>query len=167
MPMVMSMESEGEVIHAQFPSWILLGALLLRENLVTSEQLEEALLEQQRVKRRLGEILVEQGIVTSRQIAQALAAQYRLDFVDLADVMPEPNAVKRVPEAMARRYGVLPLRILDDGSLQVALADPTAVTSAAFVGVLGLDVEFAVADAGALEFALDLVYSSAENRRSA
>jgi hypothetical protein len=155
---------EGQVIHAQFPSWILLGALLLRENLVTSEQLEEALLEQQRVNRRLGEILIEKGIVTSRQIAQALAAQYRLDFVDLADVMPEPRAVKRVPEAMARRYGVLPLRILETGSIQVALADPTAVTSAAFVGVLGLDVEFAVADAGALELALDLIYSGAERR---
>jgi type IV pilus assembly protein PilB len=158
---------EGELIRPQFPSWILLGALLLREGLVTSEQLEAALLEQQRVQKRLGEILVEQGVVTSRQIAQALAAQYRLDFVDLTEVVPQREAIRRVPEAMARRYQVLPLRIVEDGSLLVALADPTAVTSAAFVGVLGLDVQLAVADAAALERALDLAYADFPQRRSA
>jgi type IV pilus assembly protein PilB len=157
---------EGELIRPQFPSWILLGALLLREGLVTSEQLEAALLEQQRVSKRLGEILVDQGVVSSRQIAQALAAQYGLDFVDLADIVPQDEAVARVPEPMARRYQVLPLQVLDDGYLLVALADPTAVTSAAFVGVLGVRVQLAVADAGALELALDLVYGSAERRRA-
>ena len=58
------------------PPWLPLGSLLVRERLITSEQLELALLEQQQLKWRLGEILVNWGWVTTQEIAFALAEQY-------------------------------------------------------------------------------------------
>src|SRR5216110_929102 len=62
------------------PHWLPLGAVLLGEELITAEQLELALLEQEQLRWRLGEILVSFGWVTSEQIAHALAKQYGLEF---------------------------------------------------------------------------------------
>ena len=67
------------------PPWLPLGSLLVRERLITTEQLEVALLEQQQLNWRLGEILVNWGWVTSREIAFALAEQYGLGFLDLTN----------------------------------------------------------------------------------
>ena len=50
--------------------WLPLGSLLVRERLITTEQLELALLEQQQLKWRLGEVLVNWGWVTTREIAR-------------------------------------------------------------------------------------------------
>ena len=61
-----------------------LGSLLLRDGLITSEQLEAALSERETGDRRLGEILVANGFAAGAEVARALAEQHELEFVDLA-----------------------------------------------------------------------------------
>ena len=104
------------------PAGVRLGALLLREGLVTPEQLELALVEQLRVRRRLGEILVDRGWVSRGAIAQALAEQYELPYVDLAACEIEPG-LPGLPPGLA----ALAIRRLPDGRVLVAIADPTDV----------------------------------------
>jgi hypothetical protein len=109
------------------PAWLPLGSLLLREGLISPEQLELALLEQEQDRRLLGEILVEWGWVSSRGIAEALSEQYGMGFLDLELTEIDERATALLDEEVAERHQALPVRFLPDGVLLVAVADPTDV----------------------------------------
>ena len=136
-----------------------LGSLLLRDGLITSEQLEAALSERETGDRRLGEILVANGFAAGAEVARALAEQHELEFVDLAQVEIDPEAVALLPEKLARRYEALPVRFLAEDSVLIAVADPTNVlTSDDLRLALGLQVRLAVASGPDLARALGRVY---------
>ena len=115
------------MLPAQKPAWLPLGALLVREGLISNEQLELALMDQQGTGLRLGELLVQWGWVESETISRALAEQYELEFLDLDATEIDPAAVERLAARDARHYDAIPLRFLDDGRLLVGVADPTDV----------------------------------------
>ncbi|WP_231512424.1 GspE/PulE family protein [Paucibacter sp. KBW04] len=102
-----------------------IGEALLALELITEEQLEHAL-ELQRGDRSvpLGELLVRKGIVTRQALQSALARKMGYPIVDVASFAIEPDAVKKIPYAVAKRLDVLPL-LLRDGRLIVAMEDPT------------------------------------------
>jgi MSHA biogenesis protein MshE len=115
------------MLHARKPAWLPLGALLVREGLISNEQLELALIDQQGTGLRLGELLVQWGWVDSAAISRALAEQYELDYLDLDAATIDPEAVSRLPAREARRRNAIPIRFLDDGRILVGVADPTDV----------------------------------------
>jgi MSHA biogenesis protein MshE len=117
------------MLPAQKPAWLPLGALLVREGLITNEQLETALMDQHGTGLRLGELLVQWGWVESSTISRALAEQYELDFVDLDAARIDPKAVELLAGRDARHYDAIPIRFLDDerDHLLVGVADPTDV----------------------------------------
>ena len=136
-----------------------IGELLVRAGATTPERVEEALARQQASGKRLGELLVERGHASSRAVAEALAQQYGLDFVDLARVAVEPAAAALLQDSFARAHGVLPVRFLDSGTLQVAVADPTNLRTADELRLaLGVGVSLAVADAAALANTIGRTY---------
>ena len=67
-------------------------------------------------------ILVEQGLLDPRALTEALAAQLGLPTVDLRRERPTADALALVPEAVARKFQIMALRI-NDGVLDVALGD--------------------------------------------
>ena len=75
-----------------------LGALLLREKLLSTEQLEEALAEKDETGDRLGEIVVRRGWLSGRALAHALAEQHELEYIDLAQTEIEALALSLLPE---------------------------------------------------------------------
>jgi type IV pilus assembly protein PilB len=101
-----------------------LGEILLREGLVTREQLAQALVEQKSSKHRLGYVLVKLGLVQELEITKVLARQYRMPAVDLTRFEVDPKIIKLVPAEMATRSIVLPLK-REGRTLTVAMADPT------------------------------------------
>jgi hypothetical protein len=115
------------MLPAQKPAWLPLGALLVREGLISNEQLELALIDQQGTGLRLGELLVQWGWVASHAISRALAEQYEMEFLDLDATEIDPDAVKRLPAKEARSHDAIPIRLLEDGHLLVGVADPTDV----------------------------------------
>ncbi|MGH3134386.1 MAG: ATPase, T2SS/T4P/T4SS family [Gaiellaceae bacterium] len=148
--------------------WPALGVLLIRDDLVTREQLEEVLARQgdSREKRvssqRLGELLVENGAVTSEQVARLVAEQHELPFVDLADSGVTAAVATRLPQELARRCSALPIQTFPDNSLLVVVADPTRVMFDELRRALGAPIRFAVADSQALEEAIDSTYARAD-----
>src|SRR5207249_2261513 len=90
------------------------------EGLVTPELLVE-LREKAPPPARLWETLVAQKIASDDQILAALSTRFRLKVADLAQL--DPAAKERVPEQVARRYHILPLRATDS-YLEVATANP-------------------------------------------
>lgn len=111
-----------------------IGDILLETGVITPQQLAEALAEQRRTRERLGRVLIDQGVATEKQIAQALAAQLDLPLVGLASARLDPNAVKLVPEILARKRRVIPLK-LDGSQVVVAMADPLDVFAVDDVGI--------------------------------
>ncbi len=72
----------------------------------------------------LGSVLVRENVVASNDLAVLYAMHFRLAMVDLRSQPIEPEAVKLLPEALARKYQVLPIKELE-GRLQLAMTDPT------------------------------------------
>jgi len=101
-----------------------LGDLLIREGLITKEQLGKALQEQKNNGQRLGYNLVKMGFVQETEITKMLARQYRMPAVDLARFEVDPKIVKLIPADVALKHLVLPLK-REGRTLTVAMADPT------------------------------------------
>ena len=148
--------------------WPTLGVLLLRDGLVTREDLESVLLAQQDSRRqrvtgsRLGELLVERGLVTREQVAKLVAEQYELPFIELSEADVEPSVARRLRERLARDFQALPLNELPGGSLLVAIADPATVLFAEDLReALGAPLRFAVVPPDAMEAAIARVYQDA------
>ena len=143
--------------------WPALGALLLRDGALTVEQLEASLLEKKTSSKRLGEILVDSGFVTPTQISRVLAEQHELPFIDLTREAVDPGAAGLLPESVARRYGAIPVAFQADGSVLVAVSDPTNVVAADDLRfTLGAAVRVGVASAQSIENAISRVYGGIE-----
>src|SRR5919201_3415205 len=73
-------EPRGEDVTTAHVTWRPLGALLVEKGLLTAEELEEALAEQQESGKRLGQILVDRGHVSGPALTSALAEQYGIEL---------------------------------------------------------------------------------------
>ena len=101
-----------------------LGEMLIRQGLVSSEEVQAALAEQAAGSEwRLGRLLVRRGALDDRTLVQAIAHQFHVPVVDLRIAPPTPEALKRLAVNAARRLHALPLR-LDADALVVAVSDP-------------------------------------------
>ncbi|MEK7240749.1 MAG: ATPase, T2SS/T4P/T4SS family [Gemmatimonadota bacterium] len=101
-----------------------LGDLLVKEGLITKEQLEKALAEQKTSGTRVGYNLVKLGFIPELELTKVLARQYKMPAVDLSKFEVDPRIVKLVPADLAVKHLVLPLK-RDGRTLTVAMADPT------------------------------------------
>jgi type IV pilus assembly protein PilB len=100
-----------------------LGDLLLREGLISTEQLQEALAEQAGTRERLGEILRRRGYISPDDLLNALARQLDLTLFEPARDAVETAALELVPLEFARRHDVLPICLTDE-YFRVAMSDP-------------------------------------------
>jgi type IV pilus assembly protein PilB len=103
-----------------------LGAYLVANGLVTSEQIEEALEEQRHSGVRLGEILIAHGVLYEADVACALAQMSGVPYRDLDLNPPDASVLGQIPEGFCRRRAVMPIG-LEDGELMVAISDPADI----------------------------------------
>ena len=101
-----------------------LGDLLLEHKVITHSQLEKALQIQQPVGKKLGDVLIELGYITETELLLFLSKQLNLPFLELHYYKIKPEVIRELPEAIARRYRVIPIDRVKNGFL-VAIADPT------------------------------------------
>ena len=100
-----------------------LGQTLVKMKVLSQRRLDEALSEQGRSGRLLGNILLDRGFVTRDNITKALSRQHGLEHTELAQTPSDRDALEAVPESMARKYHMLPVR-LDGDRLTVLIASP-------------------------------------------
>jgi MSHA biogenesis protein MshE len=101
-----------------------LGELLIEQSMITTEQLEQALKEQRRSGRKLGRVLTDLGILGETELNQALANHLQLPYLDLRHTAVDAEAVRLLPESLARRFRALVLQA-DNRGLLVGMADPS------------------------------------------
>ena len=136
----------------------LLGERLISRGLIAREQLEHALAEQVASGKRLGTQLVELGSINERQLVETLAEQLELKVADLRLTMPDPAAVVRFPEALARSFDVVPVRVTETG-LEIAVSEVlTDETKAAIEAGTGCPISVVLAPPSEIRRAVDQAY---------
>jgi type IV pilus assembly protein PilB len=140
-----------------------LGQLLVEENIITEEQLTEALARQKIVKKRLGNVISDLGFASERDILKALATRLQVEYVDAPLFQVELDVVKIVPEALAKRYNIVPMN-LKAGFLTIATNDPLDFACLEDLGMItGMEIKTVVSPSSEIDKAINRVYS----RRSA
>jgi type IV pilus assembly protein PilB len=105
-----------------------LGDILVRDGLITADQLKRALAEQRSSGMRLGYTLVKLGFIEETEITKMLARQYRMPAVDLSRFEVDPKILKLISSDIANKYTVLPLK-REGRTLTIAIADPNNVAA--------------------------------------
>jgi len=137
-----------------------LGDLLVREGLIDNDQLARALQEQKGSSDKLGSILVKLNFVSEEKLIAFLSRQYGIQSITLSQLDIDPEVLKLVPEPIARKYEVLPVK-RQGNQLTLAMGDPTNVFALDDVGFMtNLQVVPVVASQAAIRQAIDRMYES-------
>jgi type IV pilus assembly protein PilB len=113
---------------------------------VPDDRARQAIEEARTAARPPESLLLEQGAITSDQLSRAIAERYGLDYVDLSAYHVDMAAANLIPVNTARRYRALPVGFVDQGTLLVAMADPTNVLAVDDIQIAtALDCRVAVA----------------------
>jgi type II secretory ATPase GspE/PulE/Tfp pilus assembly ATPase PilB-like protein len=116
---IRKMQKEGKI-----PSTARVGDILIASNLVTQEQLEDAIAHQVKNKnKKIGALLVERKHINADQLLTALAIKFQLDFVSLEDMEPTNKAINAIPLALVTQMRIMPLEDKGD-HLLVATSKP-------------------------------------------
>jgi len=138
-----------------------IGDQLVKNALITPEQLLEAQKAQKISGTRLGSQLVKLGHLTEEQLVDFLGKQYRLPSVILKGTSPDPEIIKLIPINIVQKYHAIPFE-RNGATLKVAMTDPTnifAVDDLKFLTGYSIDVH--VTSEESLKWAMDHFYDQA------
>jgi type IV pilus assembly protein PilB len=135
-----------------------LGEILIKESLITQDQLDKALEFQRSNGGKLGSCLTKMGFITDDDITGVLSRQYGVPSINLKYYEIDPNVIKLIPQDTALRYQVIPLSRV--GSvLTIAMTDPTNVFAMDDIKFMtGFNVEPVVASESAIGDAITRFY---------
>jgi MSHA biogenesis protein MshE len=139
--------------HGYFENEVrpMLGTILLKKGWITHDRLDAGLAEARVSGMRLGETLLTRGWLFEPELACALAEQFAMRYVDLVRHPLDPAAARLLPLEVARRMFVVPVRFMDNGHIEVAVADPADADSDALERILNRGVELVVGERSAIQ----------------
>lgn len=103
-----------------------LGEMLVRDSIISENQLEQAIDEQTTRGGSLGRILIESGYASEYDLAAALGRQLEVPFITLSHYEIDPEILDAIPQDIVRKYQIIPVDKTGD-TLTVALADPSNI----------------------------------------
>ena len=143
-----------------------LGDLLVKEKVISQEQLEQALKVQKDTGCRLGSALVRLGFLSEEDVTNFLSRQYGVPAINLSYFEIDPAVVKLIPFETARRYQILPLSRVG-ASLTIAMVDPTNVFAMDDIKFMtGFNIEPVVASETAIMEAVDKAYNTGQDEET-
>ena len=101
-----------------------LGELLLREKLITAEQLKDALGYERKNKVSTSSALVALGYISEEEMAQALSRQMGYPYIDLGQFEVYPDVINLIPADIAKKHMIMPIHRIRS-FLTMAMVDPT------------------------------------------
>src|SRR5271169_5140435 len=122
-----------------------LGELLVRENLISVQQLRKAQEEQQRSGSRMGTALIRTGAIEEHKLTEFLSKQYGVPAINLKDFDIDPEIIKLVPKDVAMKHQIIPVNRAG-ASLIIAMSDPSNIFAIDNIKFLtGYNIETVVA----------------------
>jgi type IV pilus assembly protein PilB len=139
-----------------------LGEILVKDSLISGDQLKQALDYQKKNGGRLGTCLVKMGLVSDDDITAVLSRQYGVPSINLKFYEVDPAVIKLVPQETAVRYQIVPLSRVGS-TLTIAMTDPTNVFAMDDIKFMtGFNVEPVVASETAISEAIHKFYGDVE-----
>ena len=139
-----------------------LGDLLVKEKIITPEQLEQANKVQKEQSCRLGSALVKLGFLTDEDVTNFLSRQYGVPAINLSYFEIDPAVVKLIPFETAKRYQILPLSRVG-ASLTIAMVDPTNVFAMDDIKFMtGFNIEPVVASESSIQSGIEKAYGTTQ-----
>jgi len=140
-----------------------LGEILVKDSLISADQLKQALDYQKKNGGRLGTCLVKLGLVSDDDITAVLSRQYGVPSINLKFYEVDPTVIKLVPQETAVRYQIVPLSRVGS-TLTIAMTDPTNVFAMDDIKFMtGFNVEPVVASETAIAEAIHKFYGDVES----
>jgi type IV pilus assembly protein PilB len=135
-----------------------IGEKLVRNALITQDQLVEAQKAQKASGTRLGSQLVKLGYLSEEQLVEFLGQQYGLPAIVLKTVHPDTETVKLVPLNVVQKYMAIPFE-RQGSTLKVAMTDPANIFAVDDLKFLtGYSIEVYVTSEESLKWAIDHFY---------
>ena len=139
-----------------------LGDLLVKEKVITQEQLEQATKLQKESHTRLASALVKLGFLSDEDVTNFLSRQYGVPAINLSYFEIDPAVVKLIPFETAKRYQILPLSRVG-ASLTIAMVDPTNVFAMDDIKFMtGFNIEPVVASESSIIEGIDKAYGTSK-----
>jgi type IV pilus assembly protein PilB len=139
-----------------------LGDLLVKEKVITQEQLEQATKLQKDSHTRLASALVKLGFLSDEDVTNFLSRQYGVPAINLSYFEIDPAVVKLIPYETAKRYQILPLSRVG-ASLTIAMVDPTNVFAMDDIKFMtGFNIEPVVASESSIIEGIDKAYGTSK-----
>jgi type IV pilus assembly protein PilB len=136
-----------------------LGELLVRENLISVQQLRKAQEEQQKTGTRIGTALIKTGAIEESKLTDFLSRQYGVPAINLRDFDIDPDIIKLVPKDVAEKHLVIPVNRAGP-SLIVAMCDPSNIYAVDDLKFLtGYNIESVVASEPSVREAIERYYA--------
>ncbi|MGB6432140.1 MAG: hypothetical protein WBF06_16300, partial [Candidatus Acidiferrales bacterium] len=140
-----------------------LGEMLVKEELITSDQLREAIAYQKQHGGRLGTVMIKLGLVNDDEITGVLSRQYGVPSINLKYYEVDPSVIRLIPQDTAVRYQVVPLSRVGS-TLTIAMTDPTNVFAMDDIKFMtGFNIEPVVAPESAVNEAISKFYGDAQS----
>ena len=139
-----------------------LGDLLVKEKVITPEQLDQATKLQKESHSRLASALVKLGFLSDEDVTNFLSRQYGVPAINLSYFEIDPAVVKLIPYETAKRYQILPLSRVG-ASLTIAMVDPTNVFAMDDIKFMtGFNIEPVVASESSIIAGIDKAYGTSK-----
>jgi type IV pilus assembly protein PilB len=136
-----------------------LGELLVRENLISLQQLQKAQEEQRKTGGRIGSLLVRSGAIAESDLTNFLSKQYGVPAISLKDFDVDVEVIKLVPKTIAEKHQVVPVNRAGS-SLIIAMSDPSNIFAIDEIKFhTGYNVEPVVASEQAIKEAIERYYA--------
>jgi type IV pilus assembly protein PilB len=136
-----------------------LGELLVRENLISLQQLQKAQEEQKKAGGRIGYHLTKLGFIEESELTNFLSKQYGVPSINLKEFDIDAEVVRLVPKDVAEKHQCIPVNRAG-ASLILAMSDPSNIYAIDDIKFLtGYAIEVVVASEQAIKEALEKYYT--------
>ncbi len=140
-----------------------LGELLVRNAMISAEQLQKAVSEQKREGIRLGAALIKLGYVQENDLASFLSKHYGVPSINLKEFDVDPAVITLIPSDVAQKYQLVPINRAG-ATLIVAMSDPSNIFAIDDIKFMtGFNVEVVVAAEAAIKEAIDKYYDQSSS----
>lgn len=147
-----------------------IGEVLKEYGYITEEQIQQALTYQKENRgKRLGNIMIELGFITEEQMLDALARRLQLEHVSMPEVSVDIKAVEKIPQQLARQYGILAVGVNEESNhLKVLTNDPMNFYGLEDVRQMtGAELEIVLVEKAPLQEAIQYYYSEVAAKAAA
>jgi len=145
-----------------------LGEVLVRDGMISPDQLRAAIESQRRTSHSLGRVLVEQDFITEAMRTQVLRKDFGFEAIDLESEKPDPILCVLIPSAFAYKHRILPIRQDEGNTLIVAMEDPSdLMVLDAIKSQTGMKLKAYVAGSSQIAETIANVYASQSASQSA